>query len=450
MRCGFLGSSKIAFRAGLAVSALLASQAVPSVAVAAGSYDMRAMMAQPYPFSLQRAATMFQRPSQQVAPAPAPSPTIQATTLPPGSIDPYMPATALISRGGGTSYRPATVPVTVSATGPNATPISYTAAESANGSGDFWRDGIWRIEGQNEDRGPLEGAMGTSHSGHLTWGWRVSYTPDEENPEWFRDLRNWVGWPGGDWRAKVSYGVEQIAYSPNTRQRDNELIDRPYSGVLLGTSRINLTKPFNGGFQQSDTLELGLGIAGEGSGASVVHRAVHSVLGKSSRSFKDQIKTEPVFLIQYEKGLRAVYEWNKWLNFELNPYVGAAVGNLFTYASVGTIVRMGSHLKRDAGASRTRYLMTGETFPDKGKYWVWNLFAGAEQRAVGFNITVDGNTYTDTSDVSSKPLVYDLVTGGELGYGPYRFSVTHVYRSEEFKEQTGQDRFVRAAFSAKF
>ncbi len=452
MRCGFSGSSIIALRASLTASALLVSQAFPSSAVAAGAYDMRAMMAQPYPFSLQRAATMFKRPGQQVAPAPAPAPApvIQATTLPPGSINPYVPATALISSGKGETYKSATVPVTVNAKRPDASTVSYAAAESANGSGSFWRDGVWRIEGQNEDRGPLEGSMGNSHSGHLTWGWRVSYTPDQENPEWFQSLRNWVGWPGGDWRAKVSYGVEQLAYTPNTFQRDNDLPDRPYAGVLLGTTRINLTKPFDGGFQQSDTLELGMGLVGQASGAEVVHRVVHSAIGKSSRAFTNQIKSEPVILIQYEKGLRAVYEWNKWLNVELNPYIGAAVGNLFTYGSVGAIFRVGSHLKRDAGAPRTRYLMTGETFPEKGKYWVWNLFAGAEQKAVGFNITVDGNTYKDTSDVSSKPFVHEFVTGGEVGYGAYRFTVTHVYRSEEFKEQTGQDRFIRAGFSAKF
>lgn len=430
----------------IGVTALL--QALPSVAHAAGSYDMRAMMAQPYPFSLQRSATMFQRNGQQAAPAPSPqpAPVIRPTTLPPGSIDPYMPATALISRGKGAIYRP----VTVTSTRADATPVTYAATESVEGSGSFWKDGVWRIEVQNEDRGPLDEAMGNSHSGHLTWGWRVSYTPDEENPEWFQSLRNWVGWPGGDWRAKVSYGVEQLAYTPNTFQRDNDLPDRPYAGVLLGTARVNLTKPFDSGFQQNDTLELGLGLVGQASGAEVVHRVMHSVIDKSSRAFTNQVKSEPVVLIQYEKGLRAVYEWNKWFNVELNPYVGAAVGNLYTYGSVGAIFRIGSNLKRDAGAPRTRYLMTGETFPEKGKYWVWNMFAGAEQKAVGFNIFTDGNTYTDTSDVTTKPFVHEFVTGGELGYGPYRFTATHVYRTEEFEEQTGQDRFIRVAFSAKF
>lgn len=444
-RVKFIPSS-IAMSVGLGLSISALAPVLPSNAFAAGSYDMRAMMAQPYPFSLQRSATMFQRPGQQAVPAPAPRPEPVIRTLPAGSIDPYMPATALISSGTGATYRPVTV-TTVRA---DATPVSYAASESVDDSGSFWQDGIWRIEFQNEDRGPLDGFMGNSHTGHLTWGWRVSFTPDQENPEWFQNLRNWVGWPGGDWHAKASYGVEQLAYTPNTIKRDNGFPDRPYAGVLLGTARVNLTKPFDGVFQQSDTLELGLGLVGPASGAEAVHNAVHDVIDKKSNDFTDQIKSEPVVLVQYEKGIRAIYEWNKWLNVELNPYVGAALGNLYTYGSVGTILRIGSNLKRDAGAPRTRYLMTGETFPEKGKYWVWNLFAGAEQKAVGFNIFTDGNTYKDTSDVSTKPFVHELVTGGELGYGPYRFTVTHVYRSEEFEEQDGQDRFIRAAFSAKF
>lgn len=434
--------------------------ALPSPALAAGAYDMRSMMAQPYPFSLQRSATMFQRPGQTTAPAPAPTPVRppvgRAAPLAPGAIDPYTPATALISRGSGAVYRPVPIPsqagraVSATTVRPAAATTTYVANESSDSSGGFWDNGIWRIEGQNEDRGFLEGHMGNSHSGHLTWGWRVSFTPDKPNPEWFQSLRNWVGWPGDGWRAKASYALEQIAYTPNTFQRDNGLLDRPYAGALLASTRINLTKPFDGALQQSDTLEMGVGLVGQASGAEVVHRVVHSAIGKSSRAFTNQVKSEPVVLLQYEKGLRAVYEWNKWFGVELNPYAGAAVGNLYTYGAAGAIIRIGSNLKRDAGAPRTRYLMSGETFPERGNYWVWNLFAGAEQKAVGFNIFTDGNTYKDTSDVETKPFVHEFTTGGEIGYGPYRFTVMHVYRSEEFEEQTGQDRFLRAAFSAKF
>lgn len=333
---------------------------------------------------------------------------------------------------------------------PAAATTTYVANESSDSSGGFWDDGIWRLEFQNEDRGLLDEMMGNSHSGHLTWGWRVSFTPDKPNPEWFKKLRGWVGWPGDGWRAKASYALEQIAYTPNTFQRDNNLPDRPYAGALLASTRINLTKPFDGAFQQSDTLEMGVGLVGQASGAEVVHRVVHSAIGKSSRAFTNQVKSEPVLLLHYEKGLRAVYEWNKWIGVELNPYAGAAVGNLYTYGAAGAIFRIGSNLKRDAGAPRTRYLMTGETFPERGNYWVWNIFAGAEQKAVGFNIFTDGNTYKDTSDVETKPFVHEFITGGEVGYGPYRLTLTHVYRSEEFEEQTGQDRFIRVALSAKF
>ena len=54
------------------------------------------------------------------------------------------------------------------------------------------------------------------------------------------------------------------------------------------------------------------------------------------------------------------------------------------------------------------------------------------------------------SDVTTKPFVQEYQMGAEIGYGAYRGTLMQVYRTEEFEEQHGQDRFVRAAFSATF
>lgn len=445
--------------------ALCAAAFAPEAAWSAGSYDMRAMMSQPYPLVIQPPAQMFgaQRVPQagaQAAPAPV---RPAARYVPPPTdpaYDPYTPATAWPGMTGRPAPRPAArQPVYVSGSAPQAAPA---AVESEPGfwdkygtSGSYWDDfgdgGVWKFAFLNEDRGLLDGAMGNSHSGHLTWGWRIGYTPDSDNPGWFNDLRNWVGWPGNDWHAKASYGLEQIAYTPNSINADNGFVDRPYAGALLFTTRVNLSKPFDGGLQQNDFLELGAGLVGDASGAEVLHRVVHSAIDRSTRGWRgDVVKNEPVVVVQYEKGLRAVYGWDKWFQAELFPYVGAAVGNLYTYGAAGASVRFGNHLKRDAGPPRPRYLMEGENFAQKGKYWVWNVFAGFEQKAVGWNIFTDGNTYSDTSSVSTKPFPYEFTTGAELGYGAYRMTLTHVYRTEEFEEQDGQDRFIRLGVSASF
>ena len=153
-------------------------------------------------------------------------------------------------------------------------------------------------------------------------------------------------------------------------------------------------------------------------------------------------------VLQYEKGARFVFGGDGLLNFEAFPHAGATLGNAFTYGAVGTTFRVGSHLRKDSGAPRMRMITRGTNFPKPGGYFVWNLFAGIEWRAVGYNITVDGNTYDDTSVVDSKPWVYDFQLGFELGWGAYRFLLMNVYRSKEFYEQDQGDVFLRGTFTA--
>lgn len=446
-------------RYGFCAAAFAAAMAfAPNAATATGSYDMRAMMGQPYPLAIRPPAMMFTIPGQTAAPAtavPAPAPRAVSPTN-----NPYVPVTQW-QRGSALQGTPANriMPAAApraTANAPAVVPAQEQAAGTSGSSTGFanylgWgAGGTWNLEIQNEDRGPLEGFNGNNETGHLTWAWRLAYTSDKQNPPWFQDLRQWLGWPGNGWNARVSYGIEQAAYAKNSIRADNNFPDRPYAGVLMAGARINLSKPFSGAYQQNDFLELGAGVVGDASGAESLHRVLHNSIDRGSRIWRGELDSEPVVLIGYEKGLRAVYGWDKWLEVELNPYVNAQVGNMFTTGSAGLMVRLGRQLKRDTGAPRIRYLLQGESFPEHDNYWTWNIFAGAEQKAVAWNIFTDGNTYRDTSDVTTRPFVQEFTTGAELGYGAYRMTLTHVYRTEEFEEQVGQDRFVRLALSARF
>ncbi len=428
----------------------------PVCANAAGGYDMRAMMAQPYTLNVTPPAMLFSVPGRPAPVRPQPAPAARATVSPG---NPYVPATAWPGnnaprvRNGvrrGASASPSQ-PAPASVFEPRSKTVA-TADSDVAGTGYFgWGDsGTWRLALLNEDRGPLDGVWGKSDSGHLTWGWRISYTPDAGNPPWLGDLRQMLGWPGNQWQSRVTYAIEQAAYTKHSINANEGYLDRPYAGVLLASARVNLSKPFDGPFQQNDFLELGLGVVGDASGAEAVHEAVHDGSGRSSRDWEGKLDSEPVLLIGYEKGLRTVFGPDRWLQVELYPYIGAQIGNMFSTGSVGTSVRIGRELKRDAGAPRIRYLSEAETYPEHGAYWMWSIFASAEQKAVGWNIFTDGNTYRDTSDVTTKPFPREFSVGAEVGYGAIRATLAHVYRTEEFEEQDGEDRFVRFGVSAHF
>lgn len=318
--------------------------------------------------------------------------------------------------------------------------------------------GVWRFEFENEDQGiagPIfdpvfdELFNTTGKSGHLTWGWRFSYTPNATNPDWLDGMAEALFWPPARWKSRVSYALQQSAYTPNSINADNNFLDRPYAGYLLANLRLNFERPFRDNLQFIDHLNLGLGLVGPASGGEVVHQAAHSLQGRSSRNW-NEIDSEPVLVAQYETGFRWVWEAADWINFEVYPHGGFSLGNAYTYLSGGGSLRIGSNLRKDSGAPRMKMIMAGTNFPQPGDYWVWNIFAGLEYRAIAYNIFVDGNTYSDTSRTSSRLYVHDFQLGFELGRGVYRLTLMRVFRSKEFDGQEEGDQFIRLGLSAEF
>ena len=385
--------------------------------------DMSGFLAEPHPFDVRPPVGKGAPPAAPVpAPIPAPAPII------PG---------------------PAYSPIIPAAGTPIPNPRNRPPAPAAKADG-----GVWLFEFENEDRGfledPFDAIFDTFYgdrddkTGHLTWAWKVAYAPNR-NPDWFKSARGYIRWLVGGKNARVSYSLQQSGSVPTSFNSDNEIADRPYVGLLLANLRATFAGEFQGSYQAVDNLNLSLGLAGEASGASVVHRNVHSLIGRRSRSW-NEITSEPVIGLQYEKGARFVFGVDK-LGFEAFPHAGVTLGNLYTYAAAGATLRVGSHLRKDSGAPRMRMITVGTNFPTPGRYFVWNLFIGIEGRAVAYNIMIDGNTFDDTSLVDRDLWVLDSQVGAELGWGAYRLSVMTVYRTKEFSEQEQDDVFMRAALS---
>lgn len=326
--------------------------------------------------------------------------------------------------------------------------------------------GVWRLEVQNEDalkvdifERPMDKFFSEKvESGHLTWGWRLSHTPNARNPDWLENYRDNFFWPSELWNARVSYSLQQSAYTPNThtsaqaRAVDGlaKILDRPYAGYLLANARFNLEQDFNGNTQYLDRVNIGLGVVGPPSGGEEMHKIFHRSLNRKFRSW-NELKAEPVVILQYDTGKRWVWEEQTLgFGFELYPYTGVTLGNAYTYASLGLSSRIGTNLKEDSGPLRSNLIMSGTNFPQTGDYLSWNIFAGVEGRYVGRNIFVDGNTFSDTSDVSSLDKVLDVQLGGELGWGEKRLSLMHVFRTEEFSSQISPDKFLRMGLSSDF
>ena len=136
------------------------------------------------------------------------------------------------------------------------------------------------------------------------------------------------------------------------------------------------------------------------------------------------------------------------------PQIGATVGNVFTYGEIGAIFRVGHNLQADYGPVRIRPALSGTDYFDAshlernlGYYW----YVGAEGRAVGRNIFLDGNSFRQSPNVQKRILVADCVTGVTVfGGTAWRFDFSMARRTREFIGQNASDVLGTAALSIGF
>ncbi len=87
---------------------------------------------------------------------------------------------------------------------------------------------------------------------------------------------------------------------------------------------------------------------------------------------------------------------------------------------------------------------------DPVREFSWYAFAGASGRAVARNIFLDGNTFVDSPSVEKNPFVADFQIGVAGIYRGVRITLSEIFRTPEFKEQRGSDRFGSLTLSARF
>lgn len=249
--------------------------------------------------------------------------------------------------------------------------------------------------------------------------------------------------------VRTSYAVGQNMYTPeDTDLRNPPLEDRPYGGWLYGS--VGLTAETG---QQLDQLELTVGVVGSASLAEQTQKFVHELVNADEpHGWDTQLKNEPGVILSYTRSWRSlVAESLLGVPFDLTPHAGGALGNVFTYANAGVMLRYGKDLPLDYGPPRIQPSVPGSGFflPQHG--FGWYLFSGIEGRVVARNIFLDGNTFRDSRSVDKELLVGDLQFGIVITWRDLRLSYTHVLRTREFKSQGDRrDDFGALSLSVQF
>ncbi|MDE3115142.1 MAG: lipid A deacylase LpxR family protein [Pseudomonadota bacterium] len=273
-------------------------------------------------------------------------------------------------------------------------------------------------------------------------------TAPDDTPAWAVDAARSLPFFAANGRVRTSYALGQNMYTPtNIALRNPPLNERPYAGYLYGALGLIAEND-----SRLDQLQLQLGVVGPASLAEQTQKFVHKIVHATHpEGWDTQLGNEPGIVLIYERSWRAVVS-GKLLgfSFDIDPHAGGAVGNVYDYVNMGAMARIGFDLPDDYGPMRIDPGLPGSNFYEPESGFGWYIFAGADGRAIGHNIFLDGNSFTRSRSVAKLPLVGDLQFGLAISLARVRIAFTHVFRTKEYHTQPGVDQFGAVSVSFRF
>lgn len=292
---------------------------------------------------------------------------------------------------------------------------------------------------------------------HYTHGTRFDWVSDKttDGPDWVRDGLDFL-YPLADVRAgRIGFALGQSIFTPeNTATRAPQPNDRPYAAWLYAGASVHAETSRRVGERRLDTLdsvELDLGVVGPQAYGKQVQNGFHDLIQVDrAMGWENQLKNEPAVALFFSRTWRPQAWEAAGLEADLLPQLGGSLGNVYTHAEGGLVLRFGQGLDIDYGPTHIRPSSTGIAAVDPSRDVSWYVFGGASGRAVARNIFLDGNTFVDSPSVEKNPFVADFQLGVMMAFTGYRITFSQVFRTPEFKEQHGSDRFGSLTLSARF
>ncbi|WP_249975999.1 lipid A deacylase LpxR family protein [Vreelandella olivaria] len=289
--------------------------------------------------------------------------------------------------------------------------------------------------------------LASRDDGHFTSGFELNWAFEPRDESWMQRFA--IALPDGliNQADSVAFRVVHQIYTPDNIER-RRLIeeDRPYAGLVYGGMSLYEDVPV-GPWTQATDLHVDIGLVGPSSLADSIQREVHRVTESDRpRGWGNQLGDEPLVNLTLRR------QWWHDLplagkQFSHGPSLGAALGNLYTYASAGYSVRWGD----DADGIPTltpnpgsRHLMTGT------RGWQWYVFANVDGYFMAQNLTLDGNTFSNSHSVDRKEWVGDMSAGLAIAWDKWQVTYAAVQRTREFDGQDEQDKFGAITLSRRF
>jgi lipid A 3-O-deacylase len=271
---------------------------------------------------------------------------------------------------------------------------------------------------------------------HYTNGIQVAFSADRMAlPKALRLL------PPLSWSADphITFAFGQRIYTPiDTDRVQPDPRDRPYGGWAYALADVRVRTG-----NVVDSVQLSLGVIGPLSLARQTQNTYHKLIGADeSKGWDSQIGNAPALLLGYERMWPALQRARYGgFTVDVTPRVGATVGNVYTYANAGAVVRFGQNLPDDFPVTNISLGPPRDGFRPTGSGAGWYVWAGTEARLVGWNAFLDGNLFSNGPSVNREPFGYDVQIGAAVLWKKARVGFTFVSRGKEFETQAGRDKF---------
>lgn len=319
-------------------------------------------------------------------------------------------------------------------------------AQTAETSVRPFSGGIWSARVENDKFTTLP--LGSDK--YYTSGLEATWVSDPGRvPEVLNGL---AGALWGDGVRRWGLGISQQIYTPtNTGTATPNPHDRPLAGYLAAT--LSLSQESGAPeYGHKDMLALSLGVIGPSALGRQVQNGWHSFIHVApNRGWDKQMPDEGQIELVAARTWKVPLVRVGGLETDALPSLLAGVGTLRDYLQTGLVLRLGQGLGADYGPVRIRPGTAGSDGFNEQGHLAWYVFLGADGQWVGRDALLDGSLGGDSSSVSHKHAVGELLAGVAVLWHGVRLSYTQTWRTEEFNGQkAGLFNFGSVSASVRF
>ncbi len=221
--------------------------------------------------------------------------------------------------------------------------------------------------------------------------------------------------------SRLSFGLHQDIYTPIKRDANADIRDFPYGGFLAFEASIA-----NRRMSSLEVIKLQVGMIGPSALAKQTQKLIHLITKNPIfYGWNTQLQNEFALNLYYD----FIYRYNLFssqtlggLSMDILPTIAIAIGNVATYVSTGSRIRLGYNLDVDFGSSKINTSSSG-SLPYSNTFSFY-IFAGVVGKYVIRDAFIQGNSF-NPRNLKLQNATYNAELGASISYKG--FSLSYIF-----------------------